>query len=520
MKVSRRWFVGGAAAACGTALGAWWRWFHGPPEASAAPKCAHWCLVRVCELFGIPLGIAEAERLLGTGRKGHTMSQLASVLGTLGLTCVGRRVKIEELATVGFPLVVHLAKPNHFLVLTGMGKDYFRGFDGGGEWCLLPRDQVASRWTGYVLRVDRATGDCATPASAPRAAVAAPYLRFRALCVDAGHVSDKEQVVKACYPFRNLGNAPLLIQAVETDCGCVTSYKPDTPVLPGASAHIELEFRAPVTGGGSFAHRAVVKSNDPRLPLAALRLVGESFTRFRVTPEVVDFGEIVFGRPATARVLIRHDPSLEGLAIRGLRTTLASAHVDATVVGRGDIMRDFGSQLRENHCRGAGCAESFSCITLQLTPAGRGERSFIERIYVTACMAGNIGEIVLSIRGRVVAPIALAPSVVDFGEVKNSEIYHRTTTLVPRINDRYRIEEVLPEVRGVRFSFQRNWAREATALDVSGDGTALAAASGSTVTVKCRFESGDELSSPLELFARSPAQSAAPGGQSRRDGTP
>ena len=282
------------------------------------------------------------------------MSQLASVLGTLGLTCVGRRVKIEELATVGFPLVVHLAKPNHFLVLTGMGKDYFRGFDGGGEWCLLPRDQVASRWTGYVLRVDRATGDCATPASAPRAAVAAPYLRFRALCVDAGHVSDKEQVVKACYPFRNLGNAA----ASHTGCrdGLRVRYlvQAGHPGPAGAERDTSSWSFAPVTGGGSFAHRAVVKSNDPRLPLAALRLVGESFTRFRVTPEVVDFGEIVFGRPATARVLIRHDPSLEGLAIRGLRTTLASAHVDATVVGRGDIMRDFGSQLRENHCQGAG----------------------------------------------------------------------------------------------------------------------------------------------------------------------
>ena len=44
------------------------------------PQCGHWAQVRAAEHVGIPIGAAEAYRLLPPNRKGHSVQEIADAL--------------------------------------------------------------------------------------------------------------------------------------------------------------------------------------------------------------------------------------------------------------------------------------------------------------------------------------------------------------------------------------------------------------------------------------------------------
>jgi hypothetical protein len=44
------------------------------------------------------------------------------------------------------------------------------------------------------------------------------------------------------FEFKNTGKTPLLIQNVQTSCGCTTADKPSEPVQPGKSSKISVKY--------------------------------------------------------------------------------------------------------------------------------------------------------------------------------------------------------------------------------------------------------------------------------------
>jgi hypothetical protein len=53
---------------------------------------------------------------------------------------------------------------------------------------------------------------------------------------------------KISFYFKNTGDFPLLIQHVETSCGCTRPQWPKYPVKPGKSAEIKLSYDAKKAG--------------------------------------------------------------------------------------------------------------------------------------------------------------------------------------------------------------------------------------------------------------------------------
>jgi hypothetical protein len=69
-----------------------------------------------------------------------------------------------------------------------------------------------------------------------------PKMTFEADSLHFGTIAQGEKVRKT-YVFENTGEAPLLIARVETSCGCTAMRDwPKTPISPGESAEIEVEF--------------------------------------------------------------------------------------------------------------------------------------------------------------------------------------------------------------------------------------------------------------------------------------
>ena len=44
------------------------------------------------------------------------------------------------------------------------------------------------------------------------------------------------------FTFKNTGKTPVLIQNVQTSCGCTTANKPEAPVAPGKSSEIAVKY--------------------------------------------------------------------------------------------------------------------------------------------------------------------------------------------------------------------------------------------------------------------------------------
>jgi len=53
-----------------------------------------------------------------------------------------------------------------------------------------------------------------------------------------GKGSDKIRVIK----FTNIGEAPLIIDRVQSTCGCTVPKKPEKPVMPGEKGEIEVSY--------------------------------------------------------------------------------------------------------------------------------------------------------------------------------------------------------------------------------------------------------------------------------------
>ena len=65
------------------------------------------------------------------------------------------------------------------------------------------------------------------------------------------------------YPFKNIGNAPLLISQVKTPCGCHAASWPKDPIMPGQSSIISNRFITKGKGLGLSRHgTAHVKCNS------------------------------------------------------------------------------------------------------------------------------------------------------------------------------------------------------------------------------------------------------------------
>lgn len=71
----------------------------------------------------------------------------------------------------------------------------------------------------------------------------APKIQFEEKHVQLGTVTEGEGV-EAVYKFTNIGNAPLVITAVEPTCGCTVAEGgwPKEPIAPGATGKIKAKF--------------------------------------------------------------------------------------------------------------------------------------------------------------------------------------------------------------------------------------------------------------------------------------
>ena len=73
------------------------------------------------------------------------------------------------------------------------------------------------------------------------------------------------------FTFKNVGKSPLIIERIQSSCGCTVPKKPEAPILPGKTGEIEVAYATNRAGG--FSKTITVYSNATE-PTKTLRIKG------------------------------------------------------------------------------------------------------------------------------------------------------------------------------------------------------------------------------------------------------
>ena len=96
-------------------------------------------------------------------------------------------------------------------------------------------------------------------------------INFETTTIDYGTIangSDGERV----FNFTNSGNKDLIIQNVQSSCGCTIQKKPEGPIAPGESSEIIVKYDTKRTG--PFRKTITVTTNLELNSIVALKIKG------------------------------------------------------------------------------------------------------------------------------------------------------------------------------------------------------------------------------------------------------
>ncbi len=87
-------------------------------------------------------------------------------------------------------------------------------------------------------------------------------MRFDDTSIDFGTFSMDNPVRKGKFKFHNVGKARLVINFVQTSCGCTVADFPKDPIAPGGEGEIQITYNGKGKMPGKFMKTITVYSNS------------------------------------------------------------------------------------------------------------------------------------------------------------------------------------------------------------------------------------------------------------------
>ena len=105
-----------------------------------------------------------------------------------------------------------------------------------------------------------------TPDSLQNNTIQTPKIEFTEREYDFGSFEPvgNDTLKSHSFRFYNTGQQPLVILHVATGCGCTRPQYPKTPILPGDSGIVTVNYKGYGQPVGRFRKSVTVYSNDPR----------------------------------------------------------------------------------------------------------------------------------------------------------------------------------------------------------------------------------------------------------------
>jgi len=134
-----------------------------------------------------------------------------------------------------------------------------------------------------------------------------PRAVFKALSHDFGQLKQGD-VVSHEFVFKNEGGAPLVVEKVETTCGCTAALVSEKKIAPGKDGRIKATFD---TRGysGRLSRYLYVVSNDAENPRRELSVSADiqvpPSARIDLDRYNVDIGLVLEGEAPTAKIVVK-----------------------------------------------------------------------------------------------------------------------------------------------------------------------------------------------------------------------
>lgn len=102
-------------------------------------------------------------------------------------------------------------------------------------------------------------------------ALQAQEFKFEEETIDYGKIA-KGAEGERTFIFTNVGDAPLVIERIQSSCGCTVPEKPKDPIMPGAQGKIKVSYDTKRPGG--FSKAITIYSNAKSTPRKVIRIKG------------------------------------------------------------------------------------------------------------------------------------------------------------------------------------------------------------------------------------------------------
>ena len=99
----------------------------------------------------------------------------------------------------------------------------------------------------------------------------AQEFKFDKETIDYGNIS-KGADGERTFVFTNIGDAPLIIERIQSSCGCTVPEKPKDPIMPGKKGKIKVSYDTKRLGG--FSKAITIFSNAKSSPRKVIRIKG------------------------------------------------------------------------------------------------------------------------------------------------------------------------------------------------------------------------------------------------------
>lgn len=86
-------------------------------------------------------------------------------------------------------------------------------------------------------------------------------IKFDKLTHDFGTFSESSPVVECTFTFKNVGEAPLIINQAVASCGCTVPSYTKEPIAPGATGAIKVTYNGKGKFPGHFKKTITIRTN-------------------------------------------------------------------------------------------------------------------------------------------------------------------------------------------------------------------------------------------------------------------
>jgi len=192
------------------------------------------------------------------------------------------------------------------------------------------------------------------------------------------------------FPFKNEGGQTLIVERVQTSCGCTAAVAGKKELAPQEASEIEVTYNS--AGRSGEVNKSIyVFSNDAKNPRYELKIHGSIVTLLSVDPAVLNLGTIALGQSVEKEIK--------------LKLTRERAPVKITQIEK-------SSHVEWTPADGVISGQNASVFKLKFTPDPR--LGFVSERVTLHFDDSSIFPINIPISGRIEGPITVFPMRINF----------------------------------------------------------------------------------------------------------